>query len=464
MDDLQRARELAAAGDSHEAREMLVRLLYEDYDNAEIWLELAQVTEDREEYARAVREVLRIDPENVEARRMAVELSREAAQAPRQRAAGTPSQRRGSRTLSFIYNLFVFSLIVAVATGVAIYWVESNQEEATPTAVATPDPALVCVRQVQSVLQRLPARCSLTEAGQVCLGNLEVFFAPQERSLLLPGDRGPLTNYIALETRPFDINTQNFGLLSLRAKTSYADDSPEDALFLMTSGVRLRDYDPRLEVMTFSSNPVVSECASVPPAGLLVSGVKGKAAQFMVNGLVISLDGTVFLQVDVAAGFRVVVLEGTTQLAAGGNDITVSAGQWISWPVDPTLAVRDEPSDRLTTVDTLRGDLGLLIPLGQAAGLAVENWHLPGQGGLPEATAEVEIATSESLETHTPTPLPPDAISPVPLITEEVLPVETETSTSTRTPPRTANPTSVRSTSSPASTASPTKTPSDELK
>lgn len=461
MDDLQRARELATAGDGHEAREMLVRLLYEDYDNAEIWLELALITEDHEEYARAVREVLRIDPENVEARRMAVELSREAAQAPRQRADGTPS-RRGSRTLSFIYNLFVFSLIVAVAAGVAIYWVESNQEEATPATVTTPDPAVVCARQVQSVLQRLPARCSLTEAGQVCLGNPEVFFAPQERSLLLPGDRGPLTNYIALETRPFDINTQNFGLLSLRAKTSYADDTPEDVLFLMTSGVRLRDYDPHLEVLTFSSNPVVSECASVPPAGLLVSGVKDKYAQFVANGLAISLDGTAFLQVDAAAGFRVIVLEGTAQLAASGNDIMVSAGQWISWPVDPTLAVRDEPSDLLTTADTLRGDLGLLIPLGQAAGLATENWLLPGQGNPPEMTAEVEARTPESLETHTPTPLPPDAISPVPLVTEEVLPMVTETSTATRTPRRTANPSPARLTSSPTSTASATKMPSDE--
>lgn len=462
MDDLQRARELVAAGDSHEAREMLVRLLYEDYDNAEIWLELAQITEDREEYARAVREVLRIDPENVEARRMAVELSREAAQAPRQRADATNTRRRGSRTLSFIYNLFVFSLIVAVAAGVAIYWVESNQEEATPTAVATPDPAVVCARQVQSVLQRLPARCSLTEAGQVCMGNPEVFFAPQERSLLLPGDRGPLTNYIALETRPFDINTQNFGLLSLRAKTSYADDAPEVVLFLMTSGVRLRDYDSRLEALTISSNPVVSECASVPPAGILVNGVIGKLAQFVVNGLAISLDGTAFLQVDAAAGLRVIVLDGTAQLAASGNDITVLAGQWISWPVDPTLAVRDEPSDLLTAVDTLRGDLGLLIPLGQAAGLAVENWRLPGQGGRPEATAEVDFTTPESLETHTPTPLPPDAMSPVPLVTEEALPIETETSTATRTPRRTANPTTAPSTSSPTSTASATKTPSDE--
>ena len=391
MDDLQRARELAAAGDNHEAREMLVRLLYEDYDNAEIWLELAQITEDREEYARAVREVLRIDPENVDARRMAVELSREAAQTPRQRPDGTPTRRRGNRTLSFIYNLFVFSLIVAVAAGVAIYWVESNQEESTPAAVATPDPAVVCARQVQSVLERLPARCSLTETGQVCLGNSEVFFAPQERALLLPGDRGSLMNYLALETLPFDINTQNFGVLSLRAKMSYPDDTPEDVLFLLTSGVRLRDYDARLEKLTFSSNPVVSDCVSVPPAGLLVSGAVGKPAQFMANGLDITLDGTAFLQVDAAAGLRAIVLQGTAQLAASGKMVTVTAGQWISWPVGPTLEVRDESSDLLTNIDNLRGDLSQLLPLGRAAGLTIENWNLPGQVIVPEATTEVVI-------------------------------------------------------------------------
>lgn len=455
MDDLQRAREFAAAGDSHEAREMLVRLLYDDYDNAEIWLELAQITEDREEYARAVREALRVDPENIEARRMAVELSREAAQAPRQRPDGTPTRRRGNRTLSFIYNLFVFCLIVVVAAGVAIYWVDSNQEEAAPTAIATPDPAVVCARQVQSVFERLPARCSLTEAGQVCLGNLEVFFAPQERALLLPGDRGSVTNYLALETLPFDIDTQNFGLLSLRAKTSYSDDTSDDIFFVVTSGVRVRDYDARLERLTFSSNPVVSDCASVPPAGLLVSGVVGKSAQFIANGLAITLNGTVFLQVDTAAGLRVIVLQGTAQLLANGNDLMVTAGQWISWPVDPTLEVRDEPSDVLTTIDRLRGDLSQLLPLGQASGLAIENWSLPGQVVVPDATTEVVITpgmNEELLETRTPTPLPPDAMSPVPLLTEEALAIETMTST--YTPRNTVNATAARSTSSPTSTDS----------
>ncbi len=455
MDDLQRAREFAAAGDSHEAREMLVRLLYDDYDNAEIWLELAQITEDREEYARAVREALRVDPENIEARRMAVELSREAAQTPRQRPDGTPSRRRSNRTLSFIYNLFVFGLIVVVAAGVAIYWVDSNQEEDAPATIATPDPAVVCVRQVQSVLERLPARCSLTEAGQVCLGNPDVFFAPQERALLLPGDRGPLTNFLALETLPFDIDTQNFGLLSLRAKTSYSDDTSEDVLFGVTSGVRVRDYDARLEKLTFSSNPVVSECVGVPPAGLLVSGVAGKPAQFITNGLDVTLDGTVFLQVDAAAGLRVIVLQGMAQLSANGTDLIVTAGQWISWPVDPTLEVRDEPSDVLTTVDRLRGDLSQLLPLGQASGLAIENWSLPGQVIVPEATTEVAITpemTEELLETRTPTPLPPDAMSPVPLMTEEAQPIETVTST--RTPRSNVNSTTVHSTSSPTSTDS----------
>ncbi|MBI5930895.1 MAG: hypothetical protein HY862_16415 [Chloroflexi bacterium] len=454
MDDLQRARELATAGDSHEAREMLVRLLYDDYDNADIWLELANITEDREEYARAVREVLRIDPENVEARRMAVELSREAAQTPRQRADGTTSRRRGNRALSFIYNFFVFALIVAVAAGVAIYWVESNQDEVNPTPVATADPAVACARQVQSVLERLPARCSLTEAGQVCLGNPEVFFAPQEKQLLLPGDRGVLSNYIALETRPFDLAAQHFGLLTVRAKTSYSDEAADSVLFLLTSGVRLRDYDPRLETLTFSSNPVVSDCGSVPPSGLLVSGMADESAQFVVNGLAVTLDGTAFLQVDAAAGLRVIVLEGTTHIAATGNEVTVIAGHWISWPVGPTLEVRDDPSNVLTSADNLRGDLNQLLPLGHAAGLAIENWRLPGQGGAPETTIPVEITpemTEEGLTTHTPTPLPPDARSPAPLTTEEVLPIETPTAT--RTPRSTVNSTAVRSTSSPTSTA-----------
>lgn len=479
MDNLQRAQELIAAGDLHEARELLVRLLYDDYDDAEVWFTLAQVTEDREEYARAVREVLRLDPENAEARRMAVELSREAAQAPRTRPDGSTRRRRGNRAVSFIYNFFIFLLIVAVAGGLALWWIDSNRDDKDETAATapTPDPAVICARQVESVLERLPARCSLTEAGQVCLGNPDVFFAPQETGLLLPGDRGPLANFIALETRPFNATSLNFGLLMLRAKTAYADDTPANVLFLITSGVRLRDYDEHLTSLVFSSNPVVSECANVPPSGILVSGVAGQPAEFIANGLAVLLEGTAFLQVDSGAGLRVVALEGGVQIAFGSAEFALQPGQWISWPVDPTLVVRDQPSGVMMTANSVRGDLTQLVTLAQAAGLPTENWRLPGSGispdllasptlpqATPEMTDEVESSPDDESGTRTPTPLPPDALPQEPLSTDEALPELTEealpippsaTLRPTSTPRRSITPVTPSRTGSPAANRPP---------
>jgi hypothetical protein len=413
VDELQQARTLIDAGQLAEAREVVVKVLYDDYDNLDAWLLLTHCAADRQEYARALRETLRLDPENVEARRLAVELARETAQtaqaAARTGEAGAipvGGKRRRSRPLSLLANLLMFLIVVAIAGGVALAWLEWNDESGGAKITPTFDPITVCAREVEATLSRLPARCPLTEAGEFCLANPEVSFVSEiGATLRLPGDRIPLEGLVIFETRPYDFEDRAWGLALLRGKTSLADEEAGSVLFLATSGVRMRDFDPRLQQLTFSSDPVVSECPSMPPAGILVSAPPGLSPLFVINGATVELSGTAFFQVDTAAGLRAVALEGSLGIAFQGTRRVLEAGQWLTWPVGPTLLVRDLPGEVMTTAGSVRGNLAQLAPLGQAIGLPSEQWRLPGgegmAGGASTSTPSVEQSPAA---TRTPTP------------------------------------------------------------
>ena len=65
---LHQAVELAQAGQREQARQMFLQFLQDEPDNEVAWLWVASVASDQDEYAHALNEVLRINPENPRAR------------------------------------------------------------------------------------------------------------------------------------------------------------------------------------------------------------------------------------------------------------------------------------------------------------------------------------------------------------------------------------------------------------
>lgn len=451
MSDINDAHKLIEAGQLEEARDVLVDILYEDYDNVEAWLLLTQCPQDHEEYARAIREVLRISPENVEARRLAVELardtSRQAASASKRHGQQRRSKRTFQRTIRTFSNLIIVVIVLGIGAFIAFLLTATQENDETQSQVSVPtiDPVVACVRQVQSTLNRLQARCSFLDRNDVCLGNPNVDFTGASGGLTLqfPGDRTTTQQITALVTERFD--NLNWGLVVISAQASFPDESDNVMLLVVTSGVRLQNVDDRMERFAFSSNPVVSSCPAVPPSGILISVPVSETAEFEVNGAIVELHGTAFLQVDAAAGLRVAVLEGLIRVEHDSFERVIEAGEWFSWPVDPTLIVRDEPGDIMTTPDQLRGDISQLVELGLAIELPVSQWILPGMDStvvLPTAspsqiiqtTENAPLATEELTETNTsstssqevtrtPTPVPPDLVTP--LVTDGAI-AETE--------------------------------------
>lgn len=72
MTDLQQAVELIKAGEKPEARRIVLQELRLDEDNIKAWLCLTRCAANREQFEISVRNVLRLDPENAYARKLAV--------------------------------------------------------------------------------------------------------------------------------------------------------------------------------------------------------------------------------------------------------------------------------------------------------------------------------------------------------------------------------------------------------
>jgi hypothetical protein len=451
VSDLSEALNLIEVGRLEEAREIIVEMLYRNYDDLDAWLLLTQCALDRQEYVRAVREVLRLDPESVEARRMAVELARATRSKTRDLRGSREARLRHSsaRAARSLFNLLRALVVIGVGVVVALLLLYKRDDGSKTVVLPTVDPLEACARQVQSVLSRLPSRCAFLGRGEVCLANPQVDFeaVADQVDLLLPGDHGAVGRFRAFNTGVFEGIT--WGLAVVQAQTSFPDASTEAVQFIVTSGVRVYGFDAHLTRFSFSSNPVVSACPSVPPSGILASVFGDQMARFRVNGAEVELVGTAFLQVDVAAGLRVVVVVGGAQLQSAQTSvpITLVAGQWVSWPVSPMLEVQGTPGEISEGANSVRGDLAQLRPLAAAFELPVTQWRLPGEtvAVMQEAATATQLPATPTDEptptrvptrgiTRTITPLPPDAItptesSPTPLPLPIMRTAETATST-----------------------------------
>lgn len=395
LSDLNTAIDLIEAEDFDAAREIIVEILYKEYNNLDAWLLLTHCAIDRQEYARAVREALRVDPDNVEARRLAVELARETSQS----GAVSKQQPSGRRMLRSMFNLLM--LVVVVGIGALLAFVLLKQEDKPVIhVVPTTDPIQACAVSVQADLDRFAARCGFLQAGEVCLANtpVEVGLRNGQGRLRLAGDRVPLADVQFLNTTSFNMETMGWGAVALRL--------PDRSMFL-TAGVRLAEFEPDLGDFIFSSNPVVSACPGVPPSGILINAEQ--PTQFTINAAHIEMIGTAFFQVDAAAGLKIVVLRGSVGLAEIGRSI--EAGQWLSWAVDPTLRVRSLPSDVMQTTSNVRGNVVALTSLGAALELPINQWWLPG---FAEPEVVFEPPTLTPTRHVTLTPLPSETSTPNP--------------------------------------------------
>jgi ferric-dicitrate binding protein FerR (iron transport regulator) len=437
--NLQQAIELIRDQKPEEARMILLERLHANYDDTQAWFWLAHCAEDEEEYARALREVLRLDPENVEARRLAVQLARQTSKDKKPLKTPPPTQDTNlllerdysQHYLRSFFNLLFFLIIIGISLGVAYWWLNPSEDENTNTNItqsATLDESSLCTQQMNTIIRSLTARCSTTRQNQVCLASNGLNIsssAYQTTSLRVPGDKTSLELYTLLETKPFNASTNEWGSLVIRAQTNAPESTDAWGLFLITSGVRLTDFDERFQNFSFfnsASAAASPPCAEIPASGILVHS--DTVIVFGMNGSEIEMNGTAFFQLDVAAGLRIAVLEGRIKITTLSTEQTIQAGEVLQQEVESNRMVRNVNGTISGEANRIRGNLRQLVPFAENLGIATENWAFPGERPRVSITP-----TSNAIRTPTPELPELDVISTI-----EVTPEPTEESDTSPTP------------------------------
>ncbi len=424
MATLNDARNQLAEGDLEGARDALVDVLYDDYDNLDAWLLLTECAADQDEYARAIREALRVDPENPIARQLALDMARTS---PATSASGEARVRQQTgNAVRSLGNWLIFFIVAgigaAIAVAVALSGSDSNGGD--ESRVDNEAVANICAVAAPTAYDRLAARCGLVSDGTVCLANPDVDFEmrPGFAPPVLPGDRVDTVNVVAFSTQRYTETSGAFGLVVLQQLT--ANNSVQ---VLVTNGVRLSEIQqiPDTPGFKVSSNPVLGPCNALPPPGALLISESNKTLR--INGLDVTINGVAFVQVDAAGGMRIVNLTGEVTLTntVTSDTVRLLTGQWTRLSVDPTLQAEDSIEPAQIGQAPIRGNLDDIILAASALGIITDNWLVPS-GPVEVAIQPTPTATRGiRLQSATPTP----TASRTPRSTATLRPTRTPTTT-----------------------------------
>lgn len=360
LEPIEHAIELIQAGKKAAARAQLLGILEADPEHEEAWLWLAACAATREEHSRALREVLRINPDNRQARKLVLRLARRAVfeRSGRDYVAEKSLSRELPRR-----RLLLFALVVIASAASLLAALTAFGVDLVPERVMLPEPTLtaaeVCTRQLAELRRAMVARCSGLEKGQACLMNGGVAFARQGEGgdFTLPGDRIRLENLVGLRAQNYE-GGQVWGLAALNAQT-------DDPLrFLLVGGAELRDFDPTLSQFSFSSTPNDAVCDSVAPSGLLVQSIQ--QVRLVINKARLDLIGSAFIESEGGGYATFSLLEGVAELTIGGELARLSSGQAVQVPVDeggdPAGIMLRPPEPPLTSAEqNALGELAQMV-------------------------------------------------------------------------------------------------------
>ncbi len=414
--DFDQIRALIDSDALEEARDKLVDILYADYDNLQAWLLLTECAYDQDEYKRAVREALRIQPDNPIARRLALNLAQQAD------PSGEGQQRQKTNTaLQSLANFLILLLVIIIGASIVFVFIglpssSSNNNNVPVTTSLNQE----CAASIERTLRRLEARCGLLEPNSACLANPSVTFerndglaAPQ-----LAGDKVRIDQLSAIETGNFSSGSDKWGLVIAQPT--------ENVQLIITHGVRISNFDTEFQKFNFRSSPLTSECEALPPSGILLSTI-GQSTQITLNDLPITLNGTIFTQVDAAAGLRIFVLDGTVTIQ---NNI-FNTSESIHFDVTPLLLV-ESPLDFDTEEVVLRGKLDGLMALldyQENIAIAVAQDVTPTVSQTPTIENTTQIITTTPTKRATSTPRPTQTPTSTQLPTSTDIPIGFSTHT-----------------------------------
>jgi hypothetical protein len=431
-----------------EAIELVEEILRRDPDNIQAWGVMARLVSTPEEVINCLEQILRIEPEN--------EAVQE--QLARIRDAMTHDEEEARQASAVLPYVILLIIMMVLALIVVIFGLPLLRSGGAPAPEATLPPTqgasrpagsqeVTCETLLERAMHRAAA-CRQIQPGQVCYGNepLIVELAPETTyAFQTSGDVIPEGQLRSVEAGPLDLNAENWGLVLLALPVALPAAIPDVGITLTLFGGARLESDG--QGFTFSSAPDAIPCDLVPYPGLLVNAASSRGASFRLNGAEITALGAMYFRAEPGAAMTVSVLDGTGAVEAGGASQEVGPGEEVTVPLGggDGLQAAGPPGAPAASDFVLAGTSCQLLGVGCTRTSA---------GGAEPPTETPSPTTSpQTPET------PPTEEQGTALPTATLTPTVTAFPTSTTRPTNTAQPTSAPPTRTYTPTATPSRTP-----
>ena len=329
---VRRAVALAKAGQRDEARALVERVIGRSPENPDAWVVLAQLAPTREEASEALREVLRLDPDNVWARTRLERLT--------SRAGAEDEQDEDRPLVGWLLAaggglLIVGGLLVLALLRPLMAGGRASEGTGTPEAAVLEEvanlPMSACKGLVDRALSVSDSACRTIGTNQVCYGSYRVDaqLAPGVNAPFnLVGDVVPLNALTSIYASPLDVNLGQWGIAVMRLQANLPRTIPGQSVTLLVFGnTTVDNASGDMQTFYFSTGLGAVTCGQVPFDGLLLDAPEGTGVAFNANGTDFNVVGTALMDAQAFGQMVINVVSGTATIGSGSDQIQLNPGE-----------------------------------------------------------------------------------------------------------------------------------------
>ena len=189
-----------------------------------------------------------------------------------------------------------------------------------------------CVEIVREALTVVQEACDSVARNEVCYGNrsLEVLLQDTDTSFFSsPGDTVALDTLQAIYSRPFNEETEEWGIALIKAQANLPDTAPgQNVTFLVMGDISVETGNANsapMQTFFFKTGIGNPDCENAPDS-IVVQNPARTTINITVNGVEVELGSTAVFQFSSDQAMEILLVNGQAEVTSNGATVTLESG------------------------------------------------------------------------------------------------------------------------------------------
>ncbi len=189
-----------------------------------------------------------------------------------------------------------------------------------------------CVEIVREALTVVQEACDSVARNEVCYGNrsLEVLLQDTDTSFFsTPGDTVALDILQAIYSRPFNEETEEWGIALIKAQANLPDTAPgQNVTFLVMGDISVEtgsDGSAPMQTFFFKTGIGNPDCDNAPDS-IVVQNPARTTINITVNGVEVELGSTAVFQFSSDQAMEILLVNGQADVTSNGETVVLDSG------------------------------------------------------------------------------------------------------------------------------------------